>query len=134
MPSRTHDSSAAAQQRQTALSRWENEGGAAVHRPRGDPTVGDLQSRGAKLANSELAQLRCRVIALENLVVTLLAQTSDRELERAREMAAYISPRLGFTQHPLTIHAAARMVQLVKRASHCRADGAAVAAPTPRSR
>jgi hypothetical protein len=38
----------------------------------------------------------------------------------AREMAGYISPRPGFTQHPLTIHAAAHMDDLVKRALHFR--------------
>jgi hypothetical protein len=32
-------------------------------------------------------------------------------------MAGYISPRPGLTQHPLTIHAAAHMVDLVERAN-----------------
>jgi hypothetical protein len=35
-------------------------------------------------------------------------------------MAQYISPRAGATAHPLTIHAAAQMVQLVDRADHFR--------------
>jgi hypothetical protein len=47
---------------------------------------------------------------------TLLAEASDRQLDLAREMAAYISPRPGFTQHPLTIHPAAQMIDLVDRA------------------
>ncbi len=72
----------------------------------------------------ELAQLRIRVIALENLVISLLAQTSDRQLELARQMATYISPRPGFTHHRPTIHAAAQMVHLVDRADHFR-DAAA---------
>ena len=76
---------------------------------------GDIQ-----LTNAELVQLRIRVIALENLVITLLADTSDRQRARAREMATYISPRPGFTEHPLTIHAAAQMVHLVERADHFR--------------
>jgi hypothetical protein len=38
----------------------------------------------------------------------------------AREMAAYISPRPGFTQHPLTIHAAAQMNDCVDRAERFR--------------
>ena len=53
----------------------------------------------------ELAQLRIRVIALENLAIALLAQVSDRQLDLARQMAAYISPRPGFTHHRPTIHA-----------------------------
>lgn len=76
---------------------------------------GDVQ-----LTTAELVQLRIRVIALENLVITLLADTSDRQRARAREMATYISPRPGFTEHPLTIHAAAQMIHLVERADHFR--------------
>jgi len=68
------------------------------------------------LTNTELVHLRVRVIALENLVIALLAQASDRQLELVREMAAYISPRPGFTQHPLTVHAAAQMIHIVERA------------------
>jgi hypothetical protein len=67
---------------------------------------------------AELVQLRIRVIALENLVIALLADASDRQLELAREMATYISPRQGFTAHRSTIHAAAQMIHLVERASH----------------
>jgi hypothetical protein len=58
------------------------------------------------LGNAELVQMQIRVIALENLLITLLAEGSDRQLEVAREIAAYISPRPGFTQHPLTVRAA----------------------------
>jgi hypothetical protein len=72
------------------------------------------------LTNAELVQLRIRVIALENLVITLLAGASNRQLDLAREMAAYISPRPGFTHHPLTIHAAAQMIDLIDRAGHFR--------------
>lgn len=72
------------------------------------------------LTNTELVQLRVRVIALENSVITLLADASDRRLEHAREMAAYISPRRGFTHHALTMHAAAHMVDLVERAQYFR--------------
>jgi hypothetical protein len=73
-----------------------------------------------QLTNAELVQLRIRVIALEDLVIALLAHAPDRELELVREMAAYISPRPGFTQHPLTVHAAAEMIHLVERALHFR--------------
>lgn len=73
------------------------------------------------LTNAELVQLRIRVIALENLVIALLAEGSDRQLAVAREMAAYISPRPGFTPHPLTIQAATHMTELVDRAVHYQA-------------
>ena len=101
-----------AEQRQTALSRWDNEGGAGAA-PLPQP-AGDIP----ELTNAELVQLRIRVIALENLVLALLAQGSDHQLAVAREMAAYISPRPGFTHHPLTISAATHMVELVDRAVH----------------
>ena len=72
------------------------------------------------LTHAELVQLQSRVIALENLVVALLAQGTLQQLELARNMATYISPRPGFTPHPLTTHAAARMVHFVERADHFR--------------
>lgn len=70
------------------------------------------------MTNAELVQLQTRVIALENLVIALLAQSSASQLALARQMAAYISPRPGFTPHPLTIHAAAQMLHLVERSGH----------------
>jgi hypothetical protein len=100
-------------QRQAALSRWDDEGGALLPLP-------DVPSAIPDLTNAELVQLRVRVIALENLVITLLAEASDRQLERIREMAGYISPRPGFTQHPLTIHAATQMLNLADRARRFR--------------
>lgn len=91
---------------------------------RGSPQEGlisdEMQPAVVQLTNAELVQLRIRVIALENLVITLLADTSDRQRTLAREMANYISPRPGFTEHPLTIHAAAQMIHLVERADHFR--------------
>lgn len=72
------------------------------------------------LTLAEQTQLHVRVIALENLVIALLASATEHQLECAREMAAYISPRAGATPHPLTIHAAAEMVSLVERALHFR--------------
>jgi hypothetical protein len=77
-------------------------------------------SKVPPLSNSELVQLQVRVIALENVMIMLLAQGSDRQLELAREVAAYISPRPGFTHHPLTTHAAAHIIDLVDRAVHYR--------------
>ena len=64
--------------------------------------------------------LHVRVIALENLLISLLATASDQQLELAREMAGYISPRPGFTHHPLTIPAAAHMIDLIERSSRFR--------------
>ncbi len=64
------------------------------------------------------AQLHSRVIALENLVITLLADATPQQLDLARAMAQYISPRDGAVPHPLTIQAAELMVQLVDRADH----------------
>lgn len=61
-------------------------------------------------------QLRIRVIALENLVIALLAEAPDRQLTLARGMATYISPRAGYTRHPVTLRAAAEMLSLVDRA------------------
>ncbi len=98
-------------QRQKALSRWDNEGGA--------PSI-EAQVDIPEMTNAELVHLRIRVIALENLIITLLAEGSDRQLEVAREMANCISPRPGFTQHPLTIQAAKQMTDMVTRAEHFR--------------
>ena len=50
------------------------------------------------------------------VMIALLSQASPQQLELVRELAAYISPRPGFTPHRLTIHAAAQMVRLVERA------------------
>ena len=54
-------------------------------------------------------------------MISLLAEAPDRQLDLAREMAAFILPRPGFTHHPLTIHAANQMIDLVTRAGHFRA-------------
>lgn len=54
------------------------------------------------------------------MMIAVLAEGSDRQLEVAREMAEYISPRPGHTQHPLTIQAANHMTDLVDRAIHFR--------------
>ena len=120
MPDKEPDSAASVRQRQMALSRWDNEGGAGPGGPQGGSASAEAQSEIPALTNAELVQLRIRVIALENLVIALLADASERQLDLVREMAAYISPRPGFTHHPLTVHAAAQMIDLVERASHFR--------------
>jgi len=78
----------------------------------------------AESTAAELAQLRIRVIALENLVITLLSALSDRQRGLARDMAAYILPRPGFTDHRPTTHAAAQMIRMVERADHFRSSAA----------
>ena len=120
MPDRKPDVLELSQQRQVALSRWENEGGAGLFRQQEGLISNNVQSEVPQLTNTELVHLRIRVIALENLVITLLAGVSDRQIDLAREMAAYISPRPGFTHHPLTVHAATQMIDLVDRAGHFR--------------
>jgi hypothetical protein len=49
------------------------------------------------MKNAGLVQLRVRVLALENTVISLLARSPERQFNRAREMAARISARRGFT-------------------------------------
>lgn len=95
-----------------ALSRWEREVGGSGTTPQAqDQATPDL------LQNAELVQLRVRVVALENLVIALLATTPDAQT-LARDMAQYISPRPGSTEHPLTLHAASLMNHLIDRAGY----------------
>ena len=103
----------AAELRLRALSRWDNEGGAI-------PTVASLHADLTPLSPTEVIQLRIRVIALENLLIAVLADGTDRQRDVARGMAAYIAPRPGFTHHPLTIEAGRHMTALVDRAVHYR--------------
>ena len=101
--------------RQKALARWDDEGGAERDGPQGlapEPSPGSAPSPKA----AEWAEMRTRVIALENLVIALLATASEAQRRLAREMADYITPRPGFTNHRLTVHAAHRMTDLIGRA------------------
>lgn len=109
--SNSNTEEAAFLQFQKALSGWDNEG---------DALPDEAQADIHEMTNAELVHLRIRVIALENLIITLLAEGSDRQLEVAREMATYILPRAGFTQHPLTIKGADQMNDMVSRAEHFR--------------
>lgn len=123
MPRENSDSSNDWNQRQRALSRWDDEGGAGPDGPATDSAPDNERIPIPELTNAELVTLRIRVIALENLMISLLATASQDQLQLAREMAGYISPRPGFTQHPMTIHAAARMVDLAERSNHFRDFG-----------
>jgi hypothetical protein len=106
--------------RQMALARWENEGGATVDDARSRSGSGEWKLDVPHLTNAELVQLQVRVIALENLLIALLAEASDEQLDLVREMAAYISPRPGYTPHRLTLLAASEMISLVERATRFR--------------
>ena len=101
--------------RARTLSRWDNEGGAIA--AVADETHADVPHK----TNTELVLLRVRVIALENLLLALLAEGSEQQRQAAREMADAITPRMGSTQHPLTIRAAQHMTDLVDRAARVRA-------------
>ena len=105
-------------QRQSALSRWDSDGGAGVQGPQEDLVPADALPPVPDLANSELVQMRIRLIGLENLVIALLAGASEQQLELAREVSAYIAPRPGVTPHPLTLRAARQIDHLIKRAGH----------------
>ncbi len=109
----TDQNPSTAELRFRTLSRWDNEGGSVAAAPDPHPTI-------AALTSAELIQLRIRTIALENMLIAVLAEGSDRQLAVAREMAEYIAPRPGFTHHPLTIEAGRHMTSLVDRAVHFR--------------
>ena len=115
----TIDEPSMADMRRKALSRWDNEGGAERHDP-AHAAPPAAHANVPPLTNAELVQLRIRVIALENLLIMVLAEGSDRQREKAREMADYIAPRPGHTHHPLTLQAGSHMIDLVDRAVHYR--------------
>lgn len=106
---------------QSICGSWDNEGGA----PEDALTENSGDGRAAEyppLTNAELVHLRIRVIALENLVIALLNQATSRQLDIARETAAYIAPRPNYTQHPLTLKAAEHMTDLLDRAARYQPD------------
>ena len=107
-------------QRERARLRSESKGCARLDSEQEGSIAGPAQTDVPPLTNAELVQLHVRVIALENLVIALLAEASDRQLELAREMSDYIAPRPGFTRHPPTVDGAAQMISLVERARHFR--------------
>jgi hypothetical protein len=66
--------------------------------------------------HAELVQMRIRVIALENLVLALLAQSDAGVRQQVRERADEIPPRDDASEHPLTEHARTEMLKLLARA------------------
>lgn len=107
-------------QRERALLRSQGQPDTGLDSPSGVAVEGPTQAETPPMTNAELVQLHVRVIALENLLIALLAEGSERQLQMARDMSAYITPRPGFTRHPLTVDAATQMVSLVERARHFR--------------
>ena len=119
MPSQSSDPPNDLVLRQRALARWESEGGKTISLD--SPRVESAeQTQIPEMTNAEIVALRVRVIAMENVLISLLATSPDHQLKLIREMADYISPRPGFTPHPLTIHAAEHMVDLVDRSTRFR--------------
>jgi len=100
--------------RQRALAQWDDEGGAIATLSQ------EVRHAVPDMTNAELVLLRVRVIALENLLIAVLAEGSDQQRQTALNMADAISPRAGYTRHPLTIRAAQHMSDLVGRATHFR--------------
>ena len=129
MSSRDSDPPNNPTQLQRALSRWDTEGGAGPCGPQEASTSSEDRIPIPEIGPAELRALHIRVIALENLIISMLATASDQQLDMAREMASYISPRSGFTHHPSTTHAAAHMIDLIERASRFRSGQAAFGAP-----
>lgn len=106
--------------RRRALSRWDNEGGALAHS--GERALSP--EIATTLSDAELIHLRVRVIALENVVIALLATGTARQQALASEMAETIRPREGAVAHPLTLEAANLIDGLIQRSRHF-ADAAA---------
>ncbi|MEC5212780.1 hypothetical protein RCH06_001321 [Polaromonas sp. CG_9.5] len=102
------------------LSRCDNNGSEGPACPQDVFIAGAVQTE-VHLTNAELKQLQLRVIALENLVTALLAEASDRQLDLASALAAYITPKQGSTPHHLTIQAARQMKHLITRAGVLKA-------------
>jgi hypothetical protein len=85
MPRKNSDTSSDWDQRQRALSRWDNEGGAGPDGRAADLALETERTAIPDLTNAELITLRIRVIALENLMICLLATASNDQLRLARD-------------------------------------------------
>ncbi len=120
MPDCGPDPAAPSQNRQSALARWDGEGGAGPDGPQDGSQPAIENGDSAASVRAEFTRLRVRIIALENLTIALLADASPRQLDLIRDMATFITPRAGATRHPITIQAAGQMVSLADRAEHFR--------------
>jgi hypothetical protein len=109
--------------REKAVARWDDEGGAEPEGPQRLAPDRLSPPSSPSPTPAEWAEMRTRVIALENLVIALLAAASEAQRRLAREMAEFITPRPGFTNHRLTSHAAHRMTDLISRAERFDEQG-----------
>jgi hypothetical protein len=104
------------------IGRWENEGGSVHAWHREIPAEENPATVAGEIGDAEAANIRVRLIAIENIIVVLLANAPDDRLELIREMADFISPRPGMTPHRLTIEAARNMLAILERAEHYRTN------------
>jgi hypothetical protein len=110
--------------RDETMSRWGDDGGTvplpehAGKAASPDAAAEPGQDEAPDLTNAELVQVRVRVIALESVLVALLADVTEGQLAKVRTMAAHIAPQDGQTPHPLTTSAASHMLSLLHRAKH----------------
>jgi hypothetical protein len=102
------------------IGRWENEGGAVTSWEHEAQPEFERATVVGEIGDAEAVNIRVRLIAIENIIVALLANAPDDRLELIKEMAEFISPRPGMTPHRLTTEAARNMLTIVERAEHCR--------------
>lgn len=100
-----------------ATGRPENEG-EAIGGSGGQRQTRQSETVAGAIGDAEDGNIRVRLIALENVIVAILASAPENVSELVREMAAYISPRPGATPHRLSVEAARNMLALVERAGH----------------
>ena len=100
--------------RASALARWDNEGGALSHPAPVKPPPVDIDNH---LSDQDMVCLRSRVIALENIVVAMLAGGSHDQRAIVHDMAMFVRPPLDAAQDRLTMHAADLMDHLADRAT-----------------
>lgn len=104
-----------------ALSQWDGEGGSDHVTGRFVPPACTCRPESVNpYATAEYTHLRGRLVALERLVMALLAQRSDGELRLARLAAADVLSRPGFTKHPVPLQAHRQIVHLLARSRHLR--------------
>jgi hypothetical protein len=112
----------AVQTRGSALARWDNEGGACPGKvSSADDRTDEADPGTSSFTSVELSQLKARVIALENLTVSLLSGVSGKQFDAALEMAHYIASGPRHKPDLLTLQTATQMVSLIECARHLRA-------------
>ena len=102
-----------------ALARWESDGGAVIMRSHASAAA--RPNDRPAVDEAAFGQLRVRLIAVESVLISLMAGAPRRQRDLARQMAEFISPRSGHTAHPVTLRAAAEIVSLAERAERIAA-------------